>query len=128
MSLYNAFWAARMSRVAAQQQKHHKLIQNHELRLTKDLQVFMQCLKYNIRKIDSATDCNEVAKLCLSYLIAFNKRLPMQVGELHIKDFVTQAMATISDNEEVLSSLDEAEKILSHLSISRCRVDIKSCL
>lgn len=106
--LMEAHWNSQVASVTRRRQKLLKLNKADEIPETDDLVKFSEYLKHQLKEeVRSA----EVAKLCMTLLILFNKRRPLEVAELTKNDF-----RTISDdgstNKEVLHSLTETERML----------------
>lgn len=108
--LYDTYWLCNVTSVAGKQQRHKKINTQEEIPLTGDLNTLSKYLKEQIM-IES--DKSSLRKLCLSFLILFNKRRPMEVAELTKKNFLEAYGATNQDNEEIVKSLTEAERILA---------------
>lgn len=108
--MFEAYWTAFVTSVAGKQQRHKKINKQEEIPLTSDLNLLSKYLK---EKIPLTKDSTTLKKLCLSYLIMFNKRRPMEVAELTSTNYLMAIGASTLDNEEIVNSLSEAEKILA---------------
>lgn len=110
--LMEAHWRTQVATVTRRRQKLRKLNKTEEIPETEDLVKLSDYLK---RRIETETDEAEVAKLCLTQLILFNKRRPLEVAELTKDDFqsLSSNSDNQSDNKELLESLSQTERMLA---------------
>lgn len=108
--LYDTYWLSNVTSVAGKQQRHKKINKQDEIPLTSDLHLLSEDLRQRIAK---SSDIIDLRKLCLAFLILFNKRRPMEVAELTKVNFLEACGAKGIDNEEIVKSLTPAERILA---------------
>lgn len=106
--LYDTQWNSTVSSTAGRRQRLNQLNSSQQLPLTEDLETFS---KFLYREIASEKDPLRSAKLCLTKLILFNKRRPMEVAEVTKEAYLTTNSQ--NDNQAVSHSLTEAERIVS---------------
>lgn len=107
--LMEARWNTQVTTVTRRRQKLVKMNKADEIPETEDLVKFSEYLKCQLKNEINST---EIAKLCMTQLILFNKRRPFEVAELTKDDFRT-ITDTAAANKEVLDSLTETEKMLA---------------
>lgn len=102
-------WSTQVSSVTLRRQKLKQLNKQQHLPVTDDLVKLAAFIKSSI---ELEKDLTMLAKLCLSQLLLFNKRRPMEVAELKKEDFrlISNVQAP---NQEVLNSLGYAERLLA---------------
>lgn len=108
--LMEAHWKSQVTTVTRRRQRLLKLNKEDQIPETSDLIEFSQFLKKRATLDLSDMD---LAKCCLTQLILFNKRRPMEVAELTKENYRQLGNRNETDNEEVLASLTKSERTLA---------------
>lgn len=108
--LMDAHFLSEVTSVAGKRQRLKRINRPEELPLSSDLADLSAYLK---EQIMTTNDVNRLAKLCLCYLIVFNKRRPMEVAEITTEAYITEIQRPIEDNPEILNSLEFTERLMA---------------
>ena len=121
--LFSAHWNSYVAAVTLRRMKLRTLNKTIELPKTEDMVKLKEYLDLKIENSlqqnqISAIDWTDTSQAIMVRILLFNKRRVSEVGEMKVSDIAEAKTAACSDNDELVSQMDIAEKALANRMIA----------